>query len=69
MVRRKKGESLMDLAQEIRRLMVMTFPGPTDRTTDIVARDVFVEALEDPERIIQVRAQRPAHLDSALQVA
>ena len=59
----------MDLAQEIRRIMVMAFPRPTDRTTDIVARDVFVEALEDPELIIQVQAQRPADLASALQVA
>ena len=42
-VRRKKWESLTDLAQEIRLLMVRAFPGPTDRTTDIVARDVFIE--------------------------
>ena len=42
LVRRKKSESLTDLAQEIRRLMVLGFPGPTDRTTDIVARDVFI---------------------------
>ena len=33
MVRRKKGESLTDLAMEIRRLMIMAFPGTGDRTT------------------------------------
>ena len=48
MVRRKKGESLTDLAMEIRRLMVMAFPGPTDKTTDVVAGDVFVDALDNP---------------------
>ena len=65
----KEGEFLMDLAQEIRRLMVLAFPGPTDRTTDIVARDVFVETLGDPELIIQVQVQRLTDLDSALQMA
>ena len=69
MVRRKKGESLTDLAQEIRRLMMLPFPGPADRTTDVVARDVFIEAIEDPELVIQVRAQRSADLDAALRVA
>ena len=48
LVRRKKGESLTDMAMEIRRLMVMAFPGPMDRTTKIVARDVFQDALDDP---------------------
>ena len=68
-VRRKKAESLTDLAQEIRRLMVLAFPGAADRTTDNVARDVVIEALEDFELVIEVQAQRPAYLDSALQVA
>ena len=45
LMRRKKGESLTDLAMEIRRLMVMAFPGPTDRTTEIVTRDVNVKCL------------------------
>ena len=49
--------------------MVLAFPGATDRTTDIVARDVFIEALDDPDLAIQVQAQRPINLDSALQVA
>ena len=49
--------------------MVLAFPGPTDRTTDIVARDDFIEALEDVDLVIQVQAQLPTNLDSALQVA
>lgn len=51
LVRKKKGKSLTDLAMKIRRLMVMAFPGLTDRTTDIVARDVFFKALDDPALI------------------
>ena len=42
LVRRKKWESLSDLA--IRHLMVMEFQGHMDRMTEIVARDVFLEA-------------------------
>ena len=48
MVRRRNGESLTDLAMEIRRLMVRAFPGFTDRRTQIVARDVLLDALDDP---------------------
>ena len=62
MVRRKKRESLTDLAMEIRRLMVMTLPGIGDRTTEIVARDVFLEALDDPDLILQIQAQRRSDL-------
>ena len=69
MVRRKKGESLTDLAMKIRRLMVMAFPRPMDRTIEIVARDVFLDALDDPELTFQIHTQRPRELDSAVQIA
>ena len=49
--------------------MVLAFSGPIDRTTDIVARDIFIEALEDVDLVIQVQAQRPINFDSSLQVA
>ena len=69
LVRRKKGESLTDLAMEIRRLMVMAFSDPTDRTTEIVARYVFLHALGDPELTFQIHTQRPRDLDSVVQIA
>ena len=56
MVRRKKGETLTDLAPEIRRLLVMAFQEPADRTTDIVARDLSVQALENSDLAIQIQA-------------
>ena len=34
--------------------------GFPDRTTDIMARDVFIEAIEDPDLVIQIQAQRLA---------
>ena len=39
------------------------------RTTDIVARYVFTEALDDPNLVMQVQTQRPINLDYELQVA
>ena len=49
--------------------MVMVFPGPTDRTTEIIARDVFLDALNDPELTFQIHTQRPRDLDSAVEIA
>ena len=64
--RRKKGETLTDLAQDIRKLMVLAYPGPQDRTTEVLARDSFPEALENPKLIVQVQAQNQPNLDIAL---
>ena len=69
MVRRRKDESLIELAMEIRRLMVMAIPGPWNRMTEIVAPDVFLDALDDAELIFQIHTQRPRDLDSAVQMA
>ena len=66
---RKKGESLTDLAQEIRKLMVLTYPGPPYKTTEMVARDAFLEALDDPELDVHIQAQNPSSLYSAVRVA
>ena len=49
--------------------MFMAFPGTGDRTTEIVAHDVFLEALDEPDLILQIQAQHPSDLDSALRVA
>ena len=69
MIRRKKGKSLTDLAMEIRKLMVMDFLGSQDSTTEVIARDVFLDALKDAELVIQIQAQRSRDLESALQTA
>ena len=69
MVRRKKGESLTDLVQEICRITLLAFPEPTDPTTDIVARDVVIEARDDSNLVTQVQAHGQTKLDCALQVA
>ena len=49
--------------------MVLAYSGPQDRTTEVLACDSFLEALEDPELTVQVQAQNPPNLDSALRLA
>ena len=43
---------------KIGRLMVMTIPGSMNRTMEIVVRDVFLEALDDPELTFHIHTQR-----------
>ena len=66
---RKKGETLTDSSQEIRKLMVLAYPGPPSKTTEMVAMDAFLEAMDDAELIIHIQALKPTRLDSAVRVA
>ena len=66
--RRKKGKSLTDLAQDVRKMMILAYHGFHDRTTAVLTRDYFLEALENPEVVVHVQAQNPPNLDSALRV-
>lgn len=38
------------------KLMVLAYLGPRDRATEVLARDSFLEALEDSELIVHVQA-------------
>ena len=53
----KEHKSLTDLAYDVRKFMVLAYPGLQDRTTEVLDRDSFLEALEDPEPIVHVQAQ------------
>ena len=49
--------------------MVLAYPEPPNKTTEMVARDAFLEALDDPEQVVHIQAQIPSSLDSAVRVA
>ena len=49
--------------------MDLTYPGPQDRTKEMLAHDSFLEAVEDRQIIVQLQAQNAPNLDSALRVA
>jgi len=46
--RRNKGESLRELAHDIRRLMTLAYPGEQSSLSEHIARDAFLTALADP---------------------
>ena len=49
--------------------MAMALSGVIDRTTEIVALGGLLEALEEPEFIVQIQSQRPMDLESAVRLA
>ena len=67
--RRKPDESLRELAQDIRRLMSLSYPGEKSGLAEHLARDAFLAALDDPELELKVREREPVDLESALKAA
>ena len=55
------------MAQAVRKLTVLVHPGPTDSTTNVLARYAFLEATKDPEflSISIVQVQKTSDLDAA----
>ena len=48
--RRRPGESLRALFYDVRRLITLSYPRPMNSTTEIVARDAFIDALDDRQQ-------------------
>ena len=67
--RRHRGESLRELAQDIRRLMTLAYPGEKSSLAEHIARDVFLTALNDPEFELKIREREPVDLDEARKLA
>src|SRR5688572_28160211 len=67
--RQADGESLHSLAQDIRRLMVLAYPGAATEMSEMVAIDAFLDALQDPELALRVRDREPTTLDLACRYA
>ena len=67
--RRKSGESLSELHQDIRRLMALAFPKLTAEAREEIACDHFTHALGDPDLALKVKERLPKSLDEALRIA
>ena len=67
--RRARGESLRELAQDIRRLMALAYPGEKSSLAEHIARDAFLSALDDPEFELKIREREPTDLDAAVKLA
>jgi len=67
--KRKPGESLQELYQDVCRLMSLAYPGPTSDLSNIVGRDAFLEALCDNALRVRILEKGPPDLDEALRIA
>lgn len=65
----RSDETLSDLLHDIRRLVVLAYPVPANETTEIVARDAFLEAIRDRDLSLKVREREPKTIDEAYRVA
>lgn len=67
--KRKVGESLPDLGQDLRRLFRLAYPRATPQEQEEQLVDRFVEALSDRAQRLEVRRGRPATLEEAIHIA
>jgi len=67
--RRRKHESLSELAQDVRRLMALAYPGEKSTLAEHLARDAFLSALNDPDFELRICEKDPPDLDTALKYA
>jgi hypothetical protein len=67
--RQRPGEPLQAVYQDIRRLLTLAFPGPSTETTEMIARDAFLDSLSDQELALKVRIHESKTLEDALNFA
>lgn len=66
---RQKNESLPELAQAIRRLTRNAYPQAPTELREVLAKDAFVDALEDIDTKWKIKQSRPSTLNEALEIA
>ena len=67
--RRNPGESLRELAQDIRRLMILAYSDDRSPMSEHLAKEHFISAIDEPELELKVREKEPQTLDAALKYA
>lgn len=53
----------------MRRLVFLTYPVPLNETTEIVAKDAFLEAIRDRKLSLKIREREPRNIDEAYRIA
>jgi len=53
--RRKPNESLRELAQDVRRLTMLAYPGDRSTMSERLAKEHFICAFDDPDLELKVR--------------
>lgn len=67
--RQRSNENSSDILHDIRRLVVLGYLVPSNETSEIVARDAFLETSPDRELSLKVRRREPKALDDAYRIA
>jgi len=67
--KRKPGEELQQLYNEVCRLMLLAYPGPSSDLTNVVGRDAFLEALDNPSLHVHILDKVPGSMEEALCIA
>ena len=66
---RRPGESLSQLMKDVRRLFLQAYPSPSNEFSEIMARDAFINALQDRDLILKVLEREPTTLEQAFKIA
>jgi uncharacterized protein YjhX (UPF0386 family) len=66
---RTRGEPLVELASDIKRLVRQAYPADPKPMTEMIARDAFMDALDDMEMEWRIFQTKPHSIDEALQAA
>ena len=66
---RKEGENLRDLGRGLRRLATLAYPEMAEVYRDQLAKDQFIDAIEDAEMRIRIFRARPRTLEEAVTTA
>ena len=66
---RKRDEPLTELAQDIKRLTRMAYPSAVQDLRDTLAKDCFIEALNDVEMEMFICQKEPDTMEDAIRVA
>jgi len=67
--KRQSNESFQSLYHDIARLMSLAYPGQTGELSEVVPRDAFLEALDEPQLRIRILERDPKTLEDALHAA
>jgi len=68
--RRRRGETLAELYQDIRRLMTQAYPGEgSSSLCEQIAKDYFIATLGDRDLELKIREREPRDLESAFKHA
>jgi len=67
--RRKPNKSLRELAEDIRRLMMLAYPRDRSPMSESLAKEHFICTFDDPDLELKVREKEPQTLGAALKYA